>query len=152
MKQFQKYWKILAIVIGASIGVLAIYYYFNPLTPKLEIRNQTFTVEYAVTENEKRQGLSGRDKLPDNHGMIFVYRDKQQYSFWMKDMKFALDFIWIDDTKIVDITENVPPPLSGKPPETVSPKQPVNRILEVNAGTVERLGIQIGDTVTFLRK
>lgn len=152
MKLLLQYWKLIAFVFGIVLFGTALYYYFNPLTPKLQIRNQTFTLEYAVTDREKQQGLSGRDPLPDNHGMIFVYRDKQQYPFWMIDMKFALDFIWIDDTKIVDITENVPAPLPGQQPETVSPKQPVNRILEVNAGTVERLGIQIGDTVTYLRK
>lgn len=142
-----------SVFLGILLLILLVGFYAkNPLTPKLQIRDQILTLEYAVTETQQRQGLSGRDPLPDNHGMIFIYRDKQQHTFWMKDMKFALDFIWIDDTKVMDITENVLPPKTGEQLKTYAPKFPVNRVLEVNAGTVKRLGIQIGDTVTFLRK
>lgn len=132
--------------------VLAVYYLRNPLGPKLQIRDQVFTVELAVTPQEHLQGLSGRDQLPDNHGLLFVYRDKSDYQFWMKDMKFALDFIWIEDTTVVDLTKNVPPPGTTGDTKVVHPKARVNRVLEVNAGTIDRVGIQIGDTVQYLRK
>jgi uncharacterized protein len=152
MQQFVKYWKYLLFSTVLIISFIALYYVRNPLIPKLQINNQVFTLEYAVTTAEQQKGLSGRNPLPEYHGMIFIYRDKQQHTFWMKDMKFALDFIWIDDNKVVDLTENVPPPQPGQQLKTYSPKQPVNRVLEVNAGTVKKVGINIGDTVTFLRK
>lgn len=128
------------------------YYFFNPLTPKLQINNQVFTYEIAITDAQRQQGLSGRDPLPENHGMLFVFPNKAQHGFWMKDMKFALDFIWIDDTTVVDISENVPPPTPGQQPVALGPQKSVNRVLEVNAGTVQRTGIKVGDTVTYLRR
>ena len=153
MKQFVlKYWLHIIFTFMVLIAILGWYYLRNPIGPKLQINNQVFTIELALTEPQQRQGLSGREMLPENHGMLFVYPGKNMYSFWMKDMKFALDFIWIDDTTVVDITKNVLPPTITGNTLTVMPNQQVNRILELNAGTVDRVGIKKGDTVTFLRK
>jgi len=132
--------------------VLLIYYVKNPLTPKLSIEGNVFTYELAITPQEHEHGLSGRDPLPQNHGMLFVFDHKEQVSFWMKEMKFSLDMIWIDDNKIVDISKNVPAPIEGQRLPIYSPKKPVNRVFKVNAGTADKLGLKEGDTVTYLRK
>ncbi|MCX8009091.1 MAG: DUF192 domain-containing protein [Patescibacteria group bacterium] len=142
-----------------GIGILTLilfgygmYYLQYPLTPKLMINNHVFTYEMAMTERQRIIGLSGRKTLPENHGMLFVFPRKDHHSFWMKDMKFPLDFIWIDDTTVVDITENVPPSNVGEPPTVLSPKYPVNRVFEVRAGTVEKSNIKVGDTVIYLKR
>ncbi len=124
------------------------YYTRNPLGPKVVIHGHTIPVEVAVTPQEKSKGLGERDSLATNAGMLFPYDRKDRYQFWMKGMRFALDFIWIDGTKVADITENVPAPT--RPDENLpvyQPKVPVDKILEVNAGLVKKYGIQIGDTV-----
>ena len=95
------------------------------------------------------QGLSGKDSLPPNHGRLFVYDHQEQYEFWMKGMKFPLDFIWIADHTVVNITENVPAP-TGLMPAIVKPYVDVDKILEVTAGTITKSGIKVGDTVQFI--
>ena len=135
-----------------TILFLLLYYFKNPLTPKLSIEGKIFTYDLAITPQEHERGLSGRDPLPENHGMLFVFEHKEQFAFWMKEMKFSLDMIWIDDNKIVDISKNVPIPTAGQRLPIYSPKQVVNRVFEVNAGTADRLGLKEGDSVTYLRK
>lgn len=114
----------------------------------VKINNIIINIELAQTLNEKTQGLSNRDFLDKNEGMLFVYDVPDFYSFWMKDMKFPIDIIWIDkDHKIVDLHKNV---LPESYPQRFQPKNPAQYILEVNAGFCEKHNIQIGDFVDFL--
>ena len=74
----------------------------NP-TPasKVMINNHTFSVEIATTSAQQQQGLSGRNSLPQNQGMLFIFKTAGRYAFWMKGMKFPLDIIFINNNKIV---------------------------------------------------
>lgn len=106
--------------------------------------------EVADTEILRVQGLSGRDLLPELTGKLFIFDKPGIYSFWMKDMKFPLDFIWISNNKVVDLTEDVPyPKYRSESLPVYQPKTPVDRVLEVNAGFIKKEGIQIGDIVRF---
>jgi len=120
-------------------------------TKKVVINGHEIKVEIADNDVLRGQGLSGREKLAKNDGMLFIFPSAGIYSFWMKDMKFPLDFIWILDYEVVDITENVPKPASSDLDTLPSyrPNQPVNRVLEVNSGTVVSLGIKIGDKLKY---
>jgi len=122
----------------------------QPLSPRIKIRNHIFRVEIADTPEQRAKGLSYRDTMPFDCGMLFVFKEKARYTFWMKGMRFPLDFLWIDGNRIVDITEKVPLP-AGETLPVYSPRIPVNRVLELNAGVVENLGISIGDTLVFLK-
>lgn len=140
-----------AISIASVVGILLAMYYINrPLQSKVEIGGHTFTTEVALTEAQKGLGLGYRASLPLSSGMLFVYDHREQYEFWMKGMQFPLDFIWIDGTTVADITPNVPQPNQNESPAIVKPLVPVDKVFEVNAGTVSRLNIQIGDTVRFI--
>lgn len=82
--------------------------------------------------------------------MLFVYSQPSIHQFWMKDMQFPIDIIWIDNGKVVGITDNVPPPdpnttLNQLP--TYSSPQPVSAVLEVNAGYAAMYNIMAGDPV-----
>jgi len=125
------------------------YYRVHPLTPTLRVAGHTFTIELALTSAEKEKGLGFRDVLPQDRGMLFVFDHKDRYPFWMKGMRFPLDILWIDDTTVVDVSENVPVATVGVYP-SYQPIKPVNKVLEVNAGVVKRFGISIGDTVEIL--
>jgi hypothetical protein len=81
--------------------------------------------------------------------MLFILGSKGIPTFWMKDMNFPLDFIWIDDDQVVDVTKNVPPPSPGESLAIYSPKAPSNYVLELNAGTVDEYQISIGDKVVI---
>jgi len=125
------------------------HYRSHPLTAKVKINDAVLQVELAITAQEKERGLGGRRSLEANHGMLFVYDHQELYPFWMKNMRFPLDFIWISDKTVVDLTASVPPPETSQLP-IYHPKVPVDKILEINAGEAERIGIKTGDKVDFL--
>jgi uncharacterized membrane protein (UPF0127 family) len=96
-------------------------------------------VSVADTSEEQEQGLSGTLFLPPNTGKLFVFNTDDRYGFWMKDMRYPIDIIWIDkDMRIVDITHDI---ASDSYPKIFYPSVPVRYVLEVNAGfsTVHQL-------------
>lgn len=113
----------------------------------------TIDAEVARTADERGLGLSSRDEIGHNEGMLFVYDEENPASFWMRGMRFPLDFIWIDGARnVVDLTVDVPPPEPGTPDgelESILPVTPVQYVLEVNAGLVREGSVSIGDAVTF---
>ncbi len=116
----------------------------------LSIGDDSLEVEIRDTPKERAQGLSGRPPLAPGHGMLFIFAGPGIQPFWMKDMKFALDFVWIRGGVVVELTEDVPPPTKENPiPQVIIPKEPVDQVLEVAAGTIESLGLRLGDYVTL---
>jgi len=114
----------------------------------LSIGSQQFNVEVAITPEQQIQGLSNRQFLEPTAGMLFVYEDLVSPGFWMKDMKFSIDIIWIKDNVIVGWTV-AHPVFTGEELPIYYPPEPINRVFEVNAGTVEKIGLKIGDTIEF---
>lgn len=105
--------------------------------------------EVASSPQKKQRGLSGRESLPENQGMLFVFEHASSRSFWMYEMNFPLDFIWIREHKVVGITKNVPVYTDDSITTLRSP-EPADMILEFEAGTVERLDIKEGEHIRFL--
>src|SRR3989338_6297137 len=99
----------------------------------VKIAGQEILVELAKTPKAQTKGLSGRSKLAANHGMLFLFPFVEKRAFWMKDMNFSIDIIWINNGEIVDIAPNLPPAIEANPP-VYYPRLPVNAVLEVNAG------------------
>ena len=104
----------------------------------LELRTITIgsvklTVEVAANAAEQQHGLSDRSSLAADSGMLFPILDPNQTGFGMKDMKFPLDFIYFDQSRVVETKENVPTALVPLP---FFPKEAVDAVLEVNAGWV----------------
>ena len=120
-------------------------------TIELTVGDSVLTVEVAETPPARAQGLSDRDSLAENTGMLFVFERADQYSFWMNRMRFGLDFLWLKDGAVVEVTANVPPPTALAPvPVSLSPAQAVNAIIEVPAGWAARYGIEVSDEVRGL--
>ncbi len=102
-------------------------------------------VEIADTDAERQTGLMGRNVLPENAGMLFVFEGEQTLSFWMRDTLIPLSIAYIDaEGRIVDIQDMQP--LDDVPPHYVS-AQPAQYALEVNQGFFEERGVMVGDTV-----
>ena len=141
--------KLIVIAAILAIGIFSLWFYSrHPLQTTVTVRNTTFTVDVAVTAKEKEIGLGNRKSLAADHGMLFVYDHKEIYSYWMRNMHFPIDIIWIDDQTIVDIAKNVP--VSDKPVGELPiyhPIAPVDKVLELPAGTSDRFGIIIGDKI-----
>jgi uncharacterized membrane protein (UPF0127 family) len=127
-------------------------------TPKppstITFDNQTYNVELAKTQAQQQQGLSGRNSLPQDQGMLFVFKTPDRYAFWMKGMKFPLDIIFINNNKIVTIYRNVPVPKDPKATNlpVYLPTQPANYALEINAGQALKHNFKNGDTVKIVLK
>lgn len=127
----------------------------HPELKILRIGKGAINVEVADTAAKQEKGLSGRQSMPQDQGMLFVFQKPGYYSFWMKDMKFSLDFVWISGGEVTEITEGVDPAdyqsvsasSRGGQLKNLVPQKEVDKVLEVNAGTVKRLGIKIGDAI-----
>lgn len=107
------------------------------------------SVLVAETDEELKRGLSGMTSLGKNSGMLFIFPKADIYSFWMPNMNFPVDIIWINQGMVVDIHHNVSNEFNPDNPETYSPVKPAKYVLEVNAGFAEEHNIKIGDSVTF---
>lgn len=141
--------KILLILLGFVFVLVGVGFLFMNESDKnfITINGNQIEVEIMRTPEEQTRGLSGKESLAGNAGMLFVYEESLIPSFWMKDMNFPLDIIWIgEDKKIVDITENISPETF---PNTFKPKVPVQYVLEVSAGWAESHAIEVGEAVKF---
>lgn len=122
----------------------------KPVTRQVQINGVKLNVEIVDTQTQRTKGLGGRDSLASDSGMLFTFNEPSKYSFWMKGLSFPLDFVWIKGDKVVSILQNVPPPASNQPDSSLPVYQPnveVDKVLEVNAGVVQRLNIKVGDTL-----
>ena len=117
--------------------------------PYLEIGNADIFVEIARDPAAVQKGLSGRASLAPERGMLFIFPKPDYYRFWMPDMHFPIDIIWIADGKVAGITKNVSPEFDPSNPHFYLPPVAVRYVLEVNAGFSEMHGIAAGDPVTF---
>jgi uncharacterized membrane protein (UPF0127 family) len=107
-------------------------------------------VEVANTPESRRLGLGGRESLGDDAGMLFDLGETRVPSFSMRATLIPLDFIWItEDMRVQGIVADVQPTPPDQPLASYSPTEPVRYVLEVNAGTAERLGITPGDHLEF---
>ncbi len=121
-----------------------------PAGPTVKIRDQVVSLEITSTRAEQARGLGGRDELPWGHGMLFEYPSPRFPGFWMKDMRFDIDIVWIREGRIVDISHRVPHFDDGPGP-TVRPRELTDTVLEVPAGYAQANGWRIGDRVTLDR-
>ncbi len=117
----------------------------------IQLKNKTLKVEVVNTTASTEQGLSARTRI-DSDGMLFVFNEVGIQRFWMKQMQFNLDLIWLKDLQVVDISENVPKPLPTQTEQQLPvymPRAAVNEVLEVPAGTAQTWQLKVGDTFTL---
>lgn len=114
-----------------------------------EINGQQLRLEVVSTDSAMAQGLSGRTELCENCGMLFNYgNDYQVRDFWMKEMNFPLDYLWLKDDLVVGLTKDVPVLTDGQITRLQSPEA-VNQVIEVKAGLIEKSGVKIGDQLKY---
>jgi uncharacterized membrane protein (UPF0127 family) len=119
---------------------------------KIFVKNIKIDVDIAETPEEKAKGLSGRQSLKKNEGMLFIFENNTYPIFWMKDMHFPIDIIWIADEKVVHIDRNVPVPEVNTPDSKLPLYKPpvgIDYVLEVNAGFAESHNIKLNDVVNI---
>jgi len=116
----------------------------------LILRGERFEVFLADDILKQAQGLSGRSSIDSHEGMLFTFSSSTIRTFWMKGMLFSIDIIWIQDGVVVGFEKNVSYPKAGESFGELTlytSSVPVDTVLEVLTGTVDRLGVQIGDVI-----
>ena len=106
-------------------------------------------VEVADTLKKRSLGLGKRTSLKKGWGMLFVFEKRNPQRFWMKDMQFPLDIIWLDNHRIVYIIHNARPANSRDDPEVMTSPVPVNFVLEIAAGRAAKLRLKTGQRMKF---
>jgi uncharacterized protein len=107
-------------------------------------------LDLAITPEEQERGLMFVDFLPDDRGMLFLYKSDETRSFWMKNCKIPLDLLWLAaDGTVVDISAKVPP-CAVDPCPTYESSRPARYTLEVRGGLATEKGLKIGDRVLLL--
>jgi len=133
------------LIIIAGILIWRLFFYLPPANSiKMKIGNNNYNIELATTIAQKTKGLSGRDSLCKNCGMIFVFGFETNLPFWMKDTLIPLDMIWLDKNgKVVDI-QTITEINSTKIYQNQTPAQ---YVIELNANDSQKINLKIGDII-----
>ncbi len=133
----------------STVDTILTQNYNTPIT----VGDKKLLVEIVDTDESRKLGLSNRTTLSEGDGMLFDFTntDTSLPSFWMKDMNFDIDIIWINKNKIIGITPNVPAPNNKNISETLLPSYPppsaITHVLEVPSGWTKKNNIKIGNDV-----
>jgi uncharacterized protein len=117
-------------------------------TALVSVGGENIIATLSTTPESQSKGLAIKDSIKQNEGMLFIFKSAQKYSFWMKDMKFPIDILWIDSSgKIVHIEKNLQPCVFLLPCPSYSPHDDSLYVLEVISNFTNKFDIKIGDQV-----
>jgi uncharacterized membrane protein (UPF0127 family) len=106
--------------------------------------------ELAVTDEERQRGLMFREKLNPDQGMLFLFAEEGAHSFWMKNMRFAIDILWLDKGKRIVHIEPKAPPCPAEPCPSYDPGAMAMYVLELDGGAAQKHGLKLHDRLDFI--
>lgn len=142
--------KLLWVLLVLFAGLSVVAYTVSSNTDNkavIKINNTQIVAEIADEQDERQIGLSNRENIGEYQGMLFEFDSEDYYGFWMKDMRFSLDMVWLNGDKRVVSVEKVVSPESY--PRVYYPARPSQYVLELPEGTADRLGIEAGDRLSW---
>ncbi len=155
MKNFKKYSSFIVVILFSI--VLGLFLSDSNQLAKKNIGNDIkyvkiagviVKVDLALDIKDQGKGLSGRNSLLSDEGMLFIFSKPDKNYFWMKEMNFPIDMVWIgDDFKVIYIKNNAQP---SSYPESFGPDVDSRYVLEISAGFSEKNNLKVGDFVEFL--
>ncbi len=120
------------------------------------VGDHTYRMEVVVSSQAQAQGLSGRDSIGSD-GLVFLFGQKSRHAFWMKDMTFPIDIVWVDDGRVVEITsaevahcyapDKTVIACSDRQQTLFTPKSEINQVIEVPLGAAAKMGFAVGESV-----
>ncbi|MEI7890723.1 MAG: DUF192 domain-containing protein [bacterium] len=146
--------KRIIVIISAFVLILIGLYFFvtNNYISKygnrivfVAIGSSKVSAELVVDGKKMERGLGMRNNICSSCGMLFKFQKVGRYTFWMKDMRFPLDIIWILNNSIVYVEKNVKHDFAG----FLVPSENADAVLELNAGYLDKNNLKVGDIVTF---
>lgn len=139
---------LVAVLVTVAFAFFPVQFY-SPIEGEgvVSIGDAQLQVRFADTPAERAQGLSGSPPLRDDEGMLFVFPQPERPGFWMKDMRFPIDILWISGEKrVIGFEEQVVP---ESYPRAYRPTEDILYVLEVPEGFVKKHRISVGSEVTF---
>lgn len=141
------------IILATLLSALLLFWVRSQKTSAGQLKvggRAVFQIEIVDNVLSQARGLSGRVSLDEDAGMLFVFSRPANRYFWMKDMQFPLDVLWIREGKVIGIERDVPHPglNNGQTTRFQSP-EPADTVLEINAGQAAKKGIKVGDKVSW---
>lgn len=138
---------LIIIILAVSAG----YFVFQQRSSnRISIHGVVINVDLATTPAEQEKGLSGKDSMAKDHGMLFVFQSEDYWSFWMIEMKFPLDMIWFNSSRQAVFFEENLPPCGPTVCQVFTPQVRAMYVLEVNAGFIATHQISLGDQFNFV--
>jgi len=142
------------LLFGIALLLFGAYVLYGGITgladnkSRLTASKGTLTIETVDSDSSRAQGLSGRSSIGDNEGMLFIFDETVDTNcFWMKDMQFSIDMVWLNEKKeVVTVIPEVAPETF---PESFCPTQPAKYGLEIAASRAEELEIKLGQELRF---
>lgn len=138
-----------AVVLLAAVLIyhIASSYFLSP-TATMHLGSGKFTATIADTQATRVKGLSGTHDLPSDRAMVFIFDTNSRWGIWMKDMNYAIDIIWLNESRrVVDFVTDVPP--DSYPNRTFLPKEDARYVVELRSGMVRQKNIQVGQEAIF---
>jgi len=143
----------LLVVIGTAIASFAVGHKTRNCNEEyrtdidLTISGRTVHTQTALTNLQRQRGLSGRECIGSDQAMLFIFDKPGYYPFWMKDMKFPIDMVWLSAAKqVVTVVQAVSP---SSYPESFVSSQPAKYVIELASGQSQKLGFITGAQVSF---
>lgn len=117
-----------------------------PISARATIGKRSINLEVARSPQEQATGLMYRDSIADDRGMLFVFEPARTVGFWMRNVRFPLDMIFIEKGRVKAIAAAVPP-CNTDPCPTYGPETPIDQVIELRGGRATQLGVKVGDRI-----
>ncbi len=140
-----------AVAAGVALTALAVASAAAPAVVPLTLPSGTvLQAEVMVKDEDRAMGLMFRPSLPRDRGMLFVFETSDFHGIWMKNCKFPIDILWLDEQRsVVHVAEAVPP-CKAEPCPVYNPLRKAAYVVELNAGQARREKAVIGSTIGFV--
>jgi uncharacterized membrane protein (UPF0127 family) len=138
------------VLVAGALALLATLAAAEPAVVPLTLPSgKVLQVEVMVNDEDRQMGLMFRPSLPEDHGMLFVFDTSDFHGIWMKNCKFPIDILWLDEGRhVVHVTEAVPP-CKAEPCPVYQPMRRASYVVELNAGQARREKAVVGAEIRF---
>jgi uncharacterized membrane protein (UPF0127 family) len=137
----------LLVVVILLVGAAAVFFVTRQQPSGIKFGTGQLELQEVSSPEALEKGLSGRQSMPESAGLLFVFPKAGEHCFWMKDMHFPIDMIWLDaNKKVVTVKADVQPDTY---PQSFCPTQPARYVIEVNAGVAKKSRISEGSQLRF---
>jgi uncharacterized membrane protein (UPF0127 family) len=122
----------------------------TPATTRLTLPSgKALSVEVMVKDEDRAMGLMFRPSLPEDRGLLFVFQQADFHGIWMKNCRFPIDIVWLDEeSRVVHLAEGVPP-CKAEPCPVYQPLRRASYVLEIGAGQARREKALVGSRLSF---